>query len=94
MRQSKCRKLPHIVAQSGSQKQTVFALKLGGYGFCVYICAGIYNATMKQSKPRPQPDTRFFNPDACEDWLTGKPKKKQYIPKGKRPAPQAINIIR
>ncbi len=49
---------------------------------------------MKQSKPRPQPDTRFFNPDACEDWLTGKPKKKQYIPKGKRPAPQAINIIR
>jgi hypothetical protein len=49
---------------------------------------------MKQSKPRPQPDTRFFNPDIFDNWLAGKPRKKQYVPKGKRPAPAAINIIR
>lgn len=52
----------------------------------------------KQGKPRqkhtrPIKDPRFFDPDIYMDWLTGKPKKAAYVPKGRR-APEAINIIR
>ena len=47
----------------------------------------------KEKAKEPPKLREYFNSDRFCDWLTGKPKKAAYVPKGRR-APKAINIIR